>query len=347
MFCWEGVEGVATNFLLSAALGAWALAVVPAQAQTTVARGTTRLESGGLRLLHGPTAAYPAGARERGIEGTVVIEASMDAKGHVLDAHVVSGPNELRAPALKSVLDDHFAVDTARQVQLSLIFALDKTAPGRATAGGRVVPATADDVTSPIAVVDCPVLPAELCRDVRQLFASAVGTPLTPEKRAELLKALQKLDDDLLLEVRKVPTGVQLLIWMPSTPDVPAGIVGGVASGLATFAPPPPPPPPAPRTPASSAPVRVGGTVGPPAKTKDVKPVYPAIARTARVQGVVLIEATIGPNGSVQDAKVLRSIPLLDEAALDAVRQWQFTPTIVNGVAVPVIMTTSVSFSLQ
>jgi TonB family protein len=56
---------------------------------------------------------------------------------------------------------------------------------------------------------------------------------------------------------------------------------------------------------------------------------------------------TIGPNGTVTDAKVLRSIPLLDAAALDAVKQWQFTPTLLNGVPVPVIMTVTVNFTLQ
>ena len=94
-------------------------------------------------------------------------------------------------------------------------------------------------------------------------------------------------------------------------------------------------------------PVRVGSGIRPPQKIKDVKPVYPAIAQSARVQGVVIIEATIGPNGAVQEAKVLRSIPLLDAAALDAVRQWQFTPTLLNGVPVPVIMTVTVNFTLQ
>src|SRR5438094_552398 len=99
--------------------------------------------------------------------------------------------------------------------------------------------------------------------------------------------------------------------------------------------------------PTPPAPVRVGGNIRPPTKTKDVKPTYPAIAQSARVQGVVIIEATIGPNGAVQEAKVLRSIPLLDQAALDAVRQWQFTPTLLNGVPVPVIMTVTVNFTLQ
>ena len=76
-------------------------------------------------------------------------------------------------------------------------------------------------------------------------------------------------------------------------------------------------------------------------------PIYPAIAQSARVAGVVIIEATIGPNGRVQEAKVLRSIPLLDAAALEAVRQWEFTPTLLNGVPVPVIMTVTVNFTLQ
>ena len=97
----------------------------------------------------------------------------------------------------------------------------------------------------------------------------------------------------------------------------------------------------------AAAPVRVGGAIRTPTKIKDVRPVYPAIAQSARVQGVVIIEATIGPTGQVQDAKVLRSIPLLDQAALDAVKQWVFTPTTLNGVPVPVIMTVTVNFTLQ
>jgi protein TonB len=119
---------------------------------------------------------------------------------------------------------------------------------------------------------------------------------------------------------------------------VPGGIIGGVVGGLPD-APPPPPPP--------QAPIRVGGQIKAPTKTRDIKPIYPAIAQSARVQGVVIIEATIGQDGKVKDAKVLRSIPLLDQAALDAVKQWEFTPTLLNGVPVPVIMTVTVNFTLQ
>ena len=93
------------------------------------------------------------------------------------------------------------------------------------------------------------------------------------------------------------------------------------------------------------APLRVGGQIRQPTKIKDVKPVYPAIAQSARVSGVVMIEATIGEDGKVTDAKVVRSIPVLDQAALDAVRQWEYTPTLLNGVPVPVVVTVTINFA--
>jgi protein TonB len=77
------------------------------------------------------------------------------------------------------------------------------------------------------------------------------------------------------------------------------------------------------------------------------QPVYPQIAQTAKIQGIVIIEATIGKDGSVKDAKVLRSQAMLDQAALDAVRQWKFTPTLLNGQPVEVIMTVTVNFTLN
>ena len=117
------------------------------------------------------------------------------------------------------------------------------------------------------------------------------------------------------------------------------GIMGGIVGGLVA-APPPPPPPPA-------KPVRVGGNVKPPQKLTHVNPVYPPIAQSARVSGVVIIEAVIGPDGNVQSAKILRSIPLLDDAAMTAVRQWVFTPTLLNGFPVAVIMTVTVNFTLS
>jgi len=102
-------------------------------------------------------------------------------------------------------------------------------------------------------------------------------------------------------------------------------------------------------TPASWPPeaIRVGGSVKPPNRLVDVKPVYPKDAQDARVQGVVIFEILIGPDGKVKDARVLRSIPMLDKAAEEAVRQWEFTPTLLNGNAVSIIMTVTVNFTLS
>ena len=96
--------------------------------------------------------------------------------------------------------------------------------------------------------------------------------------------------------------------------------------------------------PAVSGPVRVGGNIRQPVKIADAAPVLPDVARQAGIRGVVILEITIGTDGAIKDAKILRSIPLLDQAALDAVRQWRFEPTLLNGAPVPVIMTVTVNF---
>jgi TonB family protein len=94
-------------------------------------------------------------------------------------------------------------------------------------------------------------------------------------------------------------------------------------------------------------PVPIQDVTKAPVRTKYVAPVYPREAQSARVSGTVVIEAVIGPDGIVKDAKILRSIALLDEPALAAVRQWEYTPTTLNGQPVPVIMTVSVNFTLR
>lgn len=103
--------------------------------------------------------------------------------------------------------------------------------------------------------------------------------------------------------------------------------------------------PPLPAVPAG--PVKVGGQIKAPRRLVSVAPVYPPIAQQARVEGEVEIEAVIGEDGRVRDARVKRGKPLLNDAALAAVRQWTFTPTTLNGEAVAVIMTVTVVFTLR
>jgi protein TonB len=96
-----------------------------------------------------------------------------------------------------------------------------------------------------------------------------------------------------------------------------------------------------------TAPLVVGGHVLPPLKLRHVDPVYPDLARRAGVRGVVRIECLVDREGRVAEARVVRGVPLLDAAALEAVRQWRYRPTLLNGVAVPVLMTVTVRFELR
>jgi len=93
-----------------------------------------------------------------------------------------------------------------------------------------------------------------------------------------------------------------------------------------------------------TGPVRITGGITPPVRTAYVAPIYPDIARNAGVSGVVVLECTIDPSGHVVDARVIGGHPLLNEAALNAVRQWRYTPTRLNGVPVAVLMTVTVRF---
>ena len=105
----------------------------------------------------------------------------------------------------------------------------------------------------------------------------------------------------------------------------------------------------APRQPGTPSPVRVGGNVRPPRKLRDVRPVYSEALREAGVEGVVSLEAVIGKDGATTSVRALsaRVHPELAKAAIDAVRQWRFDPTLLNGQPVEVVMTVSVEFRLS
>jgi protein TonB len=114
---------------------------------------------------------------------------------------------------------------------------------------------------------------------------------------------------------------------------IPGGVVGAVVPGL-------PEAPPAP-------PVRVGGLIKEPVKLRNVDPVYPEVAVRAGVEGLVILECLLSREGKVVELKVLRGVPLLTEAALEAVRQWLYTPTLLDGVPVAVVMPVTVRFALD
>lgn len=166
-----------------------------------------------------------------------------------------------------------------------------------------------------------------------------------PPTRSESSTAAPLTPPDRVIPETPVPTP-------PGPPDL-FDVIGGdpkagpfVPGGGGGDNMPPPPPPPPPTPPAPKTPIRVSALQAP-RKIRDVAPRYPPIAQASRVEGVVILEAVISEDGSVQDVRVLRSKALLDDAAVEAVRQWRFTPTLLGGQPVPVVMTVTVSFSLR
>jgi periplasmic protein TonB len=122
---------------------------------------------------------------------------------------------------------------------------------------------------------------------------------------------------------------------------VVGGIVGGIVGGV--VAPPPPPPPPVER-----APVRIGGQIKTPALLHRVEPEYPDIAAAARLTGLVILEALVDNTGCVESVKVLRSgHPLLDREAVAALKQWRYTPLVLNGTPTPFVLTVTFNFSVS
>lgn len=129
---------------------------------------------------------------------------------------------------------------------------------------------------------------------------------------------------------------------------VPGGEVGGIIGGMLSAAPPPPPPPPQAQAPKPAVPVRIrmGGDVEAARLVHEVQPVYPLLARDARIGGVVRLKAIIDREGKVENLALLSGQPLLVPAAMNAVKQWVYKPTYLNGVPVEVLTEVDVKFML-
>jgi len=180
----------------------------------------------------------------------------------------------------------------------------------------------------PIRIIDIPLPPpqrgAPAPSDHTSLNAAPIEAPrdIAPETGRENQTSTRQPDD-----FRGVESGA------------PGGINDLPGQGLTVEPPAPPPTPP-------QQPIRLRSGMEPPRKTVNVLPQYPTIAQSARIEGVVILDAVIDATGRVTGVRVIRSIPLLDQAAIDAVRQWRFTPTTLNGEPVPILLTVTVQFKL-
>jgi len=185
--------------------------------------------------------------------------------------------------------------------------------------------------------------------------------PPPPPQQVVKVHVIPRQFTGTLTAPRAIPTKVAMITEDALPPasfgdaigGVPGGIPGGtgVALGGVGFAPPPPPPPPpkvAEVKPKQDGPLRVGGNVQSARLIKHPTPLYPAIAKSARIQGTVVLQAIIGKDGTVQQLKMVSSAsPLLVQAAMDAVKQWVYQPTLLNNEPVDVITEITVNFTLQ
>lgn len=135
------------------------------------------------------------------------------------------------------------------------------------------------------------------------------------------------------------PPGIPTPGLPPTEDGVPQGL--GILAGDRPVAVMPADPP----KPVSQ--VRVADLPVAPRKTVDVRPQYPEIARAARVEGTIIMEAVLDTSGPVTQLRLIKSVPMLDQAALDAVRQWRYAPSLYGGYPVSVLMTITVRFMLQ
>jgi protein TonB len=196
----------------------------------------------------------------------------------------------------------------------------------------------------------------------QSLFAPRFNTPkavdvFVPQPR---IQKFSQVDPNILTEPESIPK-VIAYVDEPPPPSVtffpPAAtnsvgyllrdLINPTAEAVKPSDPgPPPPPPPAPPV-VKAEPIRQGGIVQAANPISRVNPVYPSLARQARVQGIVVMEAVISREGLIESLRVVNGHPLLNQAAVDAVRQWKYRPTMLNGEAVEVITTVTVTFTLN
>jgi len=161
--------------------------------------------------------------------------------------------------------------------------------------------------------------------------AGKLMAPKVIPKEIKVIKEEAEPDPGVVGAVGGVPGGV--------AGGSMGGVLGGVIGGIGTA-----PPPPKPRP---TGPIRVGGNVQAARIVNRVQPVYPPLARQTRISGTVRLHAIISKDGTIQQLEVMSGHPLLQQAALDAVRQWRYQPTLLNGEPVEVDTTIDVIFSLN
>ncbi|HUP03650.1 MAG TPA: energy transducer TonB, partial [Bryobacteraceae bacterium] len=339
------------------------------------------VDLGGAELMHRTAVGYPADALRNRVEGTVMLQVTVDSAGNVTDASVLSGPQELRKTAIQAVLQWHFMKGGSNMKMVSIAFQLpqrtveQELAPPAATPGGTVSTGAAPappplvlrqslSVVAPAPAAGAGQAPgwqdsseadraremAILTQNYRAAQANSVIRGITvaglsDTARAQLLASLPvHVEDAATVEnLARLRDAVRQFDEHLTVTQVGVSDGNGVEIRI--------------QAPGAGAPALAGGDFGRGTQVaanemsarliKRVVPVYPALARSTRVEGAVVLAAVIGKDGSVTELKAVSGHPLLVPAALSAVRQWMYQPMMVGGAPVEVSTEITVSFSLQ
>ena len=273
------------------------------------------------KVLHSVAPEYPAEAREKRIEGAVVLELQIDTEGRVADARVLSGPMELRNAALQAVLQWHYspkAMSLPASTQVTVDFKLPKEGTPQTDASPWNPLREGEQAT--LKHISIEGLPPGARADLLQRLPVHEGDLVDTHQMAEALERVQAFDSHLKVAASRDEAGnLSARIYLPGTDEG--------------------------RRPERS-PIRVGGQAQQAKLLAKTMPTYPAEAKAAGIQGLVRLQAIIGKDGSVENLVVLEGDPMLAAAALDAVRKWQYEPTLLNGDPVAVTTVIDVNFTL-
>ena len=307
------------------------------------------VDTGAGPLLHRAPVAYPEAARKNGVQGTVVVSATLDASGNVTDAQVLSGPAELRRAALESVLQWHFKGDAAGTTrQVSITFQLPETARPAET---KTTIAVMSMANPPSQEAQTKLAMARLAQATATMQARKTAMPLegrtvssinvvglSDAMKAELLAKLPVREGDTMsadslakmaAAVKEFDEHLRLSTSLGSANDATMTITAPNAEAVSDV-----------------KKIQIGGAIQQTKLIRQPHPIYPPEAKVARVQGVVQLQAVIAADGTVKDLQLVSGHPLLAEAAMEAVRQWVYQPTLLNGEPVEVSTRIDVNFTL-
>jgi len=279
------------------------------------------VDAGG-KLLHRTPVHAPAGQI---VAGAVLLELSVNPKGEVIDARVVSGPDELRRVALASVLDWHYAADAGLSRAMVTITFDERKALGEAI---REEPPWG--TVGSVAFVG---MDAEQEAELRNRLSLHEGDSITNAYRERIRRIVKEFDSHLNIKLSRErgSTSSAFVIGFLSERAVP------VVAVAENFAPPAP----------GVKRLRIGGDAQARNLVAQPHPVYPPLAKQARVQGIVRFNALIGVDGAIKALQLIEGPELLTPAATESVKQWVYQPTLLNGDPVEVVTRIDVNFTLQ